>query len=618
MPGSITIRKEGEAEGGFQRVLHLPVREDERKRGKLLCGASSTAFLAFEGQGEILLKSSDPASFEAFVNGAEIPLSEMEAERWYAADLSSVSVNGDNHLLAACLSDREVWLEIRIPYPEIVDCSGDYEENDALNLLDRFIQEETLAGYPSAQYVLLRNGKLIRRRAFGLLRSYDTDLTRRFSGEKVTDDTLFDLASNTKMFAVNFALKKLSSEGKLDLEKRVREYLPEFRDREEDEIRGKDQLTVREILEHQAGFPACPRYYDPDYDPKSQRVVPGSSANDLYSQKREEALSKIIATPLLYEPGTKTLYSDVDYMLLGFLVEKITGRRLDDYCREAFYEPLGLRHTCFNPLEHGYQKADCAATEIHGNTRQGQISFENIRTDTLQGQVHDENAFYTMQGISGHAGLFSNAGDLAVLAQILVNRGGYGRHRFFDADTLDQFLKPKNADPSFGLGWRRKAEDGYTEMFSSLCDSQTVGHSGWTGTLTLIDPIQHVVFILLTSSRNTPLLNPEADVNDFAGCHFLISRYGVASTLVFASERSSRCENSAYLADLIRAKLSLIQTDPGSDSSYDRADLFALLSAARERQSDAAILGLKKSGVWDRAVKETAFCGSRNGFREEK
>ncbi len=113
-------------------------------------------------------------------------------------------------------------------------------------------------------------------------------------------------------------------------------------------------------------------------------------------------------------------------MLLGFIIEKITNKRLDQYVKEALYEPLGLKNVTFNPLDNGFKADGIAATELNGNTRDGLITFDNMRTDTIQGTVHDEKAYYAMGGISGHAGLFANASDLAVLVQTVMNRGGYG------------------------------------------------------------------------------------------------------------------------------------------------------------------------------------------------
>ena len=142
-----------------------------------------------------------------------------------------------------------------------------------------------------------------------------------------------------------------------------------------------------------------------------------------------------------YEPGTQTVYSDVDYMLLGLVTEQITGEDLNTWLRKNFWEPMDLRHITYNPLKEGFDESDCAATELNGNTRDGLLKFPFYRTYTLRGEVHDEKAYYNMQGVSGHAGMFANASDLAKLASVMLC-GGYGKHRFFSRNVMDQFTAP--------------------------------------------------------------------------------------------------------------------------------------------------------------------------------
>lgn len=290
-------------------------------------------------------------------------------------------------------------------------------------------------------------------------------------------------------------------------------------------------------------------------------------------------------------------------MLLGFIVERVSGQRLDEFMRDTYFEPLQLEHVTFNPLDNGFAKDDCAATELNGNTRDGAISFDNIRTDTIQGEVHDEKAFYAMGGISGHAGLFANARDLAVLAQIVMNRGGYGHLRFFDGDTADQFIKPKDSNPSYGLGWRRKGQSAYSWAFSPLSNPATVGHTGWTGTLTVIDPVQHISIVLLTNAKNSPVLDNEANPNDFVGNHFLTSGYGLPATIAFDIEGSNTSCNAAKIVDLVRAKANLIASNEDYQTDPDRGELRALMQVAENRKDDKAISAFMNSSTWKAAKK---------------
>ena len=150
----------------------------------------------------------------------------------------------------------------------------------------------------------------------------------------------------------------------------------------------------------------------------------------------------------------RSVYSDIDYMILGVLIERISGQSLDEYLEQHIYAPLKLNNTLFNPLKKGFNRQQFAATELSGNTRDGRIHFDNIRTNVLQGQVHDERAFYSLDGVAGHAGLFSNAPDLAILCQVLLNKGGYGDTQIFNASSLAQFLTPQSTDETYGLGFR--------------------------------------------------------------------------------------------------------------------------------------------------------------------
>ena len=225
----------------------------------------------------------------------------------------------------------------------------------------------------------------------------------------------------------------------------------------------------------------------------------------------------ICRTPLYYAPGTKTVYSDVDYMILGVVVEKITGYDLDTYLKKTFFEPMGLTHITYNPLRNGCSKDDCAATELNGNTRDGLLHFDGYRTQTIQGEVHDEKAFYSMDGISGHAGLFSNATDLAKLASVMLT-GGYGKNSFFSQNVMDMFTAPKEEDAAnWALGWWRQGDNQRVWYFGTQADSGTFGHQGWTGTIVMIDPERDLIIAYLTNKKNSRVTNMKADANKFDG-----------------------------------------------------------------------------------------------------
>lgn len=398
--------------------------------------------------------------------------------------------------------------------------------SEKLEKVDQLIEKEVAAGFPGAALIVIKDGKIVKNESYGYKQKFDghTPLKKFL---KMENDTLFDLASNTKMYAANFALQKLASEGKLDLQEKVQKYIPEFKDTEADVIKGKDTMRIIDVLQHTAGFKPDPQYHNPKV------------SKELYSQEREKTIQFINKTPLTYVPGTQNVYSDVDYMLLGTIVEKITGQQLDTYVENELYKPLNLKNTKFNPLQKGFKPKDAAATELLGNTRDAVIDFPNVRTYTLQGEVHDEKAYYSMGGVSGHAGLFSTTSDLAVLLQVMLNGGGYGKQTLFDRETIDEFVAPSEMNPTYGLGWRRNADASMEWMFGPYASASAYGHTGWTGTVTIIDPEIDLGIVLLTNKKHSPLVNPAANSNQFFGDLFKTGSYGSVVTAVYEALESN-------------------------------------------------------------------------------
>lgn len=570
---------------GYQLSQTYPLSEKDADFDSSLVTNQIRKFTSYRGQGSLLVKTNDPRAFKMYVNGDKIT-TRIAGNNWQNIDISRFTRNGSNDLQVSQINDNsQAKMEVKVPYPVLKDKSRSYSYNDNFRLIDQLINSEIKHGFTSAQLVVTKNGNIIKSSAYGRVNSYDQQGKRLKNTAKVTPNTLYDMASNTKMYATNYAVQKLVADGKLNIDQKVNEFFPDFKDGKDDQIKGKNDLTVKEILQHQAGFPADPQYHNRNYDPNDPDKPKPNANEKLYTQDRNKVMSKIIATPLEYKPGTKTMYSDVDYMLLGFIVEKITGQRLDKYMSETYYQPLNLQHTTFQPLEHGFAKNQVAATELNGNTRDGAIDFDNIRKNTIQGEVHDEKAYYAMGGVSGHAGLFANARDLAVLTQITMNKGGYGDQAFFDEDTNDQFVKPKDTNSSYGLGWRREGHLLYSWAFSPLSDSSTVGHTGWTGTLTVIDPVNHMSVVLLTNTKNSKVVDNKKDPNDFYGNHFLTGQYGMVSTLAFDSDKKNNSEaNDSKLIDMVNSKYSYMKANEKDQVKADYDQLSSMLDVIKERR----------------------------------
>ena len=560
-------------------------------------------FKGYKGQGKLYITCTDNLeSARIFINGKEIDVTEAcrNNGKTYEIDFSEVAENDRNTIQVTNFVPDTGKVNIKIPYPEVVDGTAESVgmNQDTLDLIDTLINNDIKYGFTSAQLAVIKDGVMVKNSAYGNVNSYNQDGTLKTDSNPVTTDTLYDIASNTKMYSTNYAIQKLVSDGTIKLSDKITKFFPEFVDGEEDLIKGKADLTIQHILEHQAGFPADPQYHNNKFNQSTQKPDENVD-NPLYSQNKETTKEMILKTPLQYEPGTKTVYSDVDYMLLGLIIEEVTGMDLDEYVENTFYKPLGLNNIVYNPLEKGFSKDNIAATELNGNSRDGAISFENIRDYTIQGEVHDEKAYYSMDGVSGHAGLFSNAADLAKLAQVMLNDGGYGENKFFSKNTIDEFTKRKSSSPTWGLGWWREGDNGRVWYFGSQSSSNTIGHQGWTGTLTVIDPESDLVIVLLTNKINSPVIDNTENTNMFKGNKFTTATLGTIPSLVYESiihDNDQAVE--ANLAQMVTEKIKLYnpssyQAEAVLQSAYSIVD--TMVTRAEERRTEEVVELAKNS-----------------------
>lgn len=318
------------------------------------------------------------------------------------------------------------------------------------------IQEAIRAGQcPGAVVLVGQDGKVVYRRAFGNRAIVPAKLP-------MTVDTVFDLASLTKVIATTTAVMQLVEQGKIRLDDPVVGYWPEFK------AHGKDVITVRELLTHYSGL-------RPDLDLKPEW------------SGYETSLKMIIDEQPIAPPGTRFIYSDINFETLGEIVRRLSGQPLDVYCAEHVFKPLGMEDTGFNPP--ASLRDRIAPTQYqYGET--GKM---------LWGEVHDPTA-YNMGGVAGHAGLFSTADDLAIFAQMLLNGGTYGGVRVLSPLTVEKMTTPQtppNAMSQRGLGW--DIDSPFASNRGELFPVGSYGHTGWTGTSLWIDPVSKTYVILLTN-----------------------------------------------------------------------------------------------------------------------
>lgn len=543
-----------EPEGDFQKTLVFPDRLGFHNNALFvnsICG-----FKCYKDQGAMYITlNSELQSFSMFINNIPVDVEGMIAGNTYLVDIKEYTVNGENTVQISDITpaDLDCAVVINILYPTLLDGKDESViDPEAFEIIDAIVKKDIEYGFSSAQLSVIKDGKLIYENAWGSVKTFDETLNKVTDSNKADTDTLYDLASNTKMYSVNYAVQYLVSNNEMSLTDKVCDYIGDrfYEDTVNVTYNGskpldlelikeyKKNLTIEDLLRHQAGFPASPKYEIYTYDFAVNRI--GSEyVNPLYSgcdnsfETRERTLESICKTPLMYEPRTRILYSDVDFMLLCFILEEKTGKRLDEFLKEIFYDPLSLYHITYNPLDNGFAGDNIAATELKGNTREGMVNFDGIRTYTLQGEVHDEMAYYAMAGISGHAGLFSNATDLCKLAYVMLS-GGYEDKRFFSEDVMDYFTAPNSVDSAeWGTGWWRNGDDKRPWYFGST-SNDVFGHQGWTGTLTYVDPSCDLVVVYLTNKINTPLVNKTRSTSLFEGGAFTSGSLGFVTPLLYA------------------------------------------------------------------------------------
>ena len=326
--------------------------------------------------------------------------------------------------------------------------------------------------FPGGVLLISLGGEAVFYEAFGS-RSIDPSVT------KLTENMVFDVASLTKPIVVSTLVMKLIDEGRLGLEKKVSEILTDFTGR------GKDLITVRSILQHAAGFPATMPYYE------AVREIEGTSKRSLMWSEEARAIifDEINRSKLEYLPGSKSIYSDVGFIVLGRMIETIYEESLDAIAHREIFQPLRMKSSGFVNLAALQQaKLEQNFSEIVPT------AYCPWRRQMLCGEVHDDNA-WSMGGVAGHAGLFSNADDInRFIVELLEVRAG--RSDFVSKEILSEFWSRGDSD-SWALGWDTPSvnDSSAGEHFSR----DAVGHLAFTGCSIWIDPARGLAVTLLTN-----------------------------------------------------------------------------------------------------------------------
>ncbi|MEO8795696.1 MAG: serine hydrolase [Daejeonella sp.] len=345
---------------------------------------------------------------------------------------------------------------------------------------------------PGAVVMVLKDGKVIFNQAYGN-HTYDAKVPT-----KITD--IFDLASVTKISATTLAVMELYDQGKLKLDTNIGAYIPKARKT------NKNEITVREVMLHQAGFvPFIPFYRsikDGDYSRDSSAAFPVKVADNYFLRKDyfDQVMWPQMLNSAVLTRG-KYVYSDLSMYFMKDIVERLSGKHMENFVQTEFYKPLGMQRAGFNP-RYRFSKAEIVPTE-------NDLLF---RKTLLEGYVHDQGAAMA-GGVAGHAGLFASANDLAILYQMLLDKGTYGGKRYFKKETVEMFTAKQSDVSRRGLGFDRWDPDVKKEYPSKLASPETFGHTGYTGTCVWVDPRFNLVYIFLSNRVNPEVSDQLSKLN---------------------------------------------------------------------------------------------------------
>ena len=337
----------------------------------------------------------------------------------------------------------------------IFNYNSDFDFSSSWKIIDDAINTKL---FPGAQILVIKDSEILADKSFGYQ-------TFESNSNEIDSNTIYDIASLTKVIATTPIIMKLIKKKYLHLNHEIYQFYPEFRG----EL--KDKVTIKHLLTHSSGLKPYEQYF-----------------KNIENKNREDIIQDIILKQkLLFEPGMKLKYSDLGMILLMDIAEKVTGRKFSELVQSWIFDPMNMYSSYFNPPNAIIDRIP--PTEI-----------DNLyRNKIVKGIVHDENAFL-MGGVSGHAGVFSNTYDIANYAQTMLNLGIYNGKRIFNRRSIKKITKKQNMPygSDYALGWDTPSLRGNSSAGDFFLDG-SYGHLGFTGTSLWIDPNQKVIIILLTN-----------------------------------------------------------------------------------------------------------------------
>lgn len=415
-------------------------------------------------------------------HGSPYPLMDFPEISTYLCNYSD-NYESEKALIDAIFLKNSITgkLPVSLPGTDYVAGYGmDKNKDDRVSKSPKLAEEIEIAvnkaikdsAFPGCVVLVQKGGNTLHSMPYGFM-TYDS------SGQHTDVNSIYDLASVTKVVATTTAIMILYERGLIKLEDTVSKFIPDF------SKNGKGKITVKNLLIHNSGLKAYEAFYK------------------MYKTKKE-VIEHIIESKLSYKTGEKTVYSDFGVIMLGLIVEKVSGMSLDQFCEKEIFEPLEMNSTFYNPSK--AIKNRVAPTEID--------NF--FRNRLLKGEVHDETAFM-LEGIAGHAGLFSTVWDLSRFSEMMLNGGIYNGKQIVKAETIKLFTTKQNNNSSRALGWDIKTSENKTS--GQKLSGYAFGHTGYTGTYLWIDPVRKLSIIFLSNRvypnrSHTKITKFRTDFND--------------------------------------------------------------------------------------------------------
>jgi len=386
-----------------------------------------------------------------------------------------------------------VLISLLILFIPIASSGQKITSREALSMLisqtDSILQSKVAGNeIPGAVIEIKIKGKIVCKKAYGFAQKYSFDKVKLISPEKMTTRHLFDIASLTKVVGTTTSLMLLVDRGIINIEDPVHKYIKEF------DTPDKKDITIRHLLTHTAGlYEWYPIYY--------------------FASDKAGSYKLIADLPLKFQVGQERHYSDLGFVILGEIVEIVSGLSLEQFEKQNIFQPLRMKKTIYNPRTAGILKKIAATS--HGNPYEKRMVYDSTlgfsikeidpdewsgwRTYTLVGEVNDGNAWYANGGISGAAGLFSTVSDLQKIVDMLMKNGKAGSKQFISERTIRSFLTKDKFNN--GLGWMMDSDN----TFMKNSPDGSFGHTGFTGTSIVVIPRYHLSVILLINRQNTGL-----------------------------------------------------------------------------------------------------------------